>query len=344
MPTVVDPYDWPVIVLGCSSLGAAIILAVIGNLLYNWTFTSAVVWAAAILMGAAMGTISFVGKQWVIVSFGHDIPAQLLIAMLLMLMAVLVFAAVAVTASTRLGQVMTLLVCFAVFFVGSMYRTLFGPDTQEIFAGRVLAAAAPNLTAFYMLDAVMGEKPIPGTYILTALSYCTLYIGGILALGVALFQTRPLEAQGASASVPGPVGILAWTGRTASVACGIAGSVFLSLGQYHNLAGFSIAGGLLAAAVGMWILWGLFGRGVRWVYFLVTVADAAALAASGAVIAYARFQGPTAEIRSIIAPAWITAVVSVCILLILVLPGTRRHFRPEVFARLPARRHFTDTQ
>jgi len=343
MPTVTDPYDWPVIVLGCSALAAAMILAMVGNLLYNWTFTSAVVWASAILMSIAMGVIAFVGKGWTIVSFAHDIPGQLLMAMTLMLMAVLVFAAVAVAASTRLGQVMTLLVCFGVFIVGSMYRTLFGPETQEVFAGRVLGAVVPNLTAFYMLDAMMGDTPIPGSYLLMALCYCVLYVGGILALGIALFQTRPLEAQGASASMPGPVGTVAWTGRAAAVACGIAGFVLVSLGRYHNPAGLGIAGGLLAAAVATWIIWGMFGRGVRWVYWLVGVVSIAVLGLSGAAIVYARTAGMTDEMRRLTTPAWGAAVVSVCVLLVLVLPGTRRHFRPEGLSSKPPRKRLSVT-
>ena len=326
MPSVREPFDWVVIVLGLSALGLAILVALAGNLMFDWTFTSASIWSLTVLLSVSTGVIAFVGKGWVIVSFGQDIPAQLLVAMALMLMAVVVFAAVAVAASTRLGQVMTLLVCFGVFFLGSMYRTLFGPDTQDIFIARVLGAIVPNLTAFYMLDAMMLDKAIPATYFAAALGYCVLYGAAVLALGIAMFQTRPLETQGSSASMPALVGVLAWAGRGACVACGIAGAVILSLSKYHTLGGLTTAGALLAGAGVGWILWGFFGRGARWTYWLVLAGDVAAggmaIAAAAGIWEFGSLEDP----RGVTTPAVGVAAVSLCVLLVLVLPRTRRHF------------------
>ena len=329
MPTVRNPFDWPVIVLGLSALVLAGNVALAGNLMYDWTFTSALVWADTVLLSVAMCVIAFVGKGWVIVSFGQDIPAQLLVAMALMLMAVVVFAAVAVAASTRMGQIMTLLVCFGVFFLGSMYRTLFGPDTQDIFIAKVLGAVLPNLTAFYMLDAMMLDTAIPATYFLTALAYCVLYSGAVLALGIAMFQTRPLETQGSSASMPALVGVVAWAGRAGAVACGIAGAVVLSLSQYHTLGGLTTAGALLAGGGVGWILWGYFGRGVRWVYWLVLAGGAAAGAMSLAVATGVWELGSAEDPEALSIHAVGGAAVSACLLLILILPRTRRHFSSE---------------
>ncbi len=331
MPTVRDPFDWPVIVLGLSALGLAILVAVAGNLIFNWTFTSASIWAAAVLLSASMGVIAFVGKGWVVVSFGEGISGQLLVAMALMLMAVVVFAAIAVAASTRLGQVMTLLVCFGVFFLGSMYRSLFGPDTQDIFIARMLGAVVPNLTAFYMLDAITLDTVIPATYFVTALGYCVLYSAAVLALGIALFQTRPLETQGSSASMPALVGVLAWTGRAGAVACGIAGAVMLSILKYHTPGGLTTAGALLGAGAVGWVLWGFFGRGVRWTYWMVFVADVIVLGISAAISAGFRDLGSGEDSGYQTMHITVTAVFSLCALLILILPRTRRHFSSEGF-------------
>ena len=331
MPTVRNPYDWPVIVLGLSALGLAVLVALAGNLMYDWTFTSASIWALTVLLSVSMTVIAFVGKGWRIVSFGHDIPGQLLVAMVLMLMAVVVFAAIAVAASTRLGQVMTLLVCFGIFFLGSMYRTLFGPDTRDIFIARVLGAVLPNLTAFYMLDAMTLDKAVPATYFLTALGYCVLYSAAVLALGIAMFQTRPLETQGSSASMPALVGVLAWVGRAGAVACGIAGAVMLSISKYHTLGGLTTAGALLAAAAAGWVLWGFFGRGVRWVYWLVLAGDVAAGAMSTAIAIGVWDLGSVEDPRGLTTRAAGGAAVSLCVLLILILPRTRRHFSSEGF-------------
>ncbi|MCP4377497.1 MAG: hypothetical protein GY794_15140 [bacterium] len=324
MPTVRDKCDWVVVTVGLSGLGLTLIISLIGNLMFNWTFTSASVWAGTVLLSAGMGVIAFVGKGWVIVDFGQGIAPQLLVAMVLMLMAVVVFAAIAVAASTRFGQVMTLLICFGVFFLGSMYRTLFGPDTQDIFIAKVLGAILPNLTVFFMLDAMMLDKVVPAMYFMTALGYCVLYSGAVLAFGIAMFQTRPLETQGGSGSMPALVGVLAGLGRAGAIACGIAGAAMLSLSTYHTLNGFAIIAALLTAAVIGWIIWGLFGRGVRWTYWLVLVMD---LVAVGMFIAIASGIWALEWTDSYRAHVIAAGVVSVCVLLVLILPRTLRHFR-----------------
>jgi ABC-2 type transport system permease protein len=326
MPTVRDQFDWPVILLGLLPLLLALVVAIIGNLMFNSTFTSVSIWSLTIFMTLSMGVIAFIGKGWVIVSFGEGISGQLLVAMTLMLMAVVVFAAIAVAASTRFGQVMTLMVCFGVFFMGSMYRSLFGPETQDIFVARVLGAIVPNLTAFYMLDAITLNKPIPGAYFMTALGYCVLYSGAVLALGIALFQTRPLEGQGGSGSMPALVGVLAWLGRAIAVACGIAGGVMLSLSQYHTLSGLTTAGALLAGGAVGWVLWGFFGRGLRWTYWLVIAADAVVLALAGVVAAGVWDIGLGEDAQGLTMRATGLAAGLGVVLLILVLPRTRRHF------------------
>ena len=329
MPSVRHKIDTPVVVLGLSALMLSIIVALVGNLMFNWTFTSASVWALAALLSICTFVVAFVGKGWTIVPFGQGIGVQILLAMILMLMAVVVFSAIAVAASTRFGQVLTLLICFGVFFAGSMYRTIFGPDTQDIFILRVLGAVVPNLTAFYMLDAITLNKAIPGAYVSTALIYCVLYSGAVLALGIALFQTRPLETQGGSSSMPALVGVLAWLGRGAAAGCGIAGAVMLSLGEYHTINGLAIAGSLLACAGAGWIYWGLFGRGVRWTYWLAVVADVAVCAAAVVIAAGLWEIGPVDGAQATtIRATWAAAGLG-GVLLVLVLPRTRRHFSSE---------------
>ena len=326
---VTDPFDWPVIVLGCSAMGAATLVALAGNLMFAWTFTSAGVWSATVLMSAAMGIITFVGKGWQIVPFGHDIPVQLLVGMALMLLAVTVFVAVAVAASTRLGQVMTLLVCCGVFFLGSMHRALFPPQTRHIVVLRVLGAVLPNLADFYPLDALTQDKAIPGVYVALAGAYCALYVAGALAVGIAMFQTRTLEAQGPSATMPAMVAVLAWTGRIAALGLGIAGGVMLSVPRFHTLSGLAAIAAMLVAAAAGWIIWGLFGRGARWAYWLVLGVTVAAVARQVAVLAggeaLERARLPAEHTGHLV----LGTVVAAAVLLVLILPGTRRHFRSD---------------
>ena len=52
-----------------------------------------------------------IDREWALQSPAVDFNPQLMIALGLVLQAILVLAAVAIAASTRLGQVMTLMVC-----------------------------------------------------------------------------------------------------------------------------------------------------------------------------------------------------------------------------------------
>jgi len=321
-----SPIDWPVIVLGCSAFGLSILVGALGNLWFSWPFISAQVWSAVVFLSMAMGLIAFIGKGWTIIPFGEGINGQLLIAMSLIFMAVLILTAVAVAASTRLGPAMTLIVCIGVFAVGSSHPFLFARWADRIPLARVLGWEAPDLTSFYQIDALTRDKPIPLYFVRLAAAYCLLCVAGILAVGAGLFQTRQLESQEASAALPGLVGLLSWTGRIAALAAGMAALVIVTTPQFYSVRGFVVAG-VLAADAGLgWFIWGRFGRGARWTYYLVLVVAAFYLLGNLALLGVPKVmawldygQGRLANI--------VTAIVSAAVLAILFLPATRRHFR-----------------
>jgi len=325
MPTVNDPYDWPVIVLGCAALGATIVTAMSGNLMFGWPFTSASVLGGLIAFSAALGLITVIGKGWQIVPFGQDISPQLLVGMALMFMAVMILVAVAVAAGTRLGQIMTLLVCVAVFFIGSMHPYLFERWAQKVLAARLMGWIAPKLTYFYPLDALSMDKHIPLSFLGQAAAYCGIYVAAVLAVGVGLFSRRQLEAQASSGTIPAAVSLLAWAGRACALAAGIAAGVLLSLRGFRTVSGFLQAAGLLTGCVLSWILWGCVGRGARWSYWIVLIITATTLAAGTAAMLVPQRIQPLLPIRN---PALITAGAAAAgaILLIFLLPKTRHHF------------------
>jgi hypothetical protein len=318
-----DPYDWPVIVLGCSALAAVFLVAVAGNYLFGWNFTTAVVTSATVLLTLAGGVIGFIGKGWYIVPFGAEISPQLLVAIAMAFLSVLVLTAVAVAASTRLGQVMTLLACAGVLFLGYLHPFIFrGEETPAL---RALGWLAPNLRLFDVQDALTREKPIPLDYLSLAAGYCGLYVAGVLAAAVALFQRRELEAQTASASLPGAVGLLSWLGRTAAVLTALVAVVLVFSGrQFRSPVALALEGGTVLAAVAAYALWNCFARGLRWSYWLVLALGAlvalgiSACAVSDSLASATGLAGP---------PAVVAAVLADAILLVLLLPKTRHHFK-----------------
>lgn len=327
MSAVGDPYDLPVIVLGGGAFLAAMIVAVMGNYFFGWTFASAVVWSCLVSLSAGMALIAFLGKDWAVVPFGTDIGALVLTAVVLIFLAVMLFVAVAVAASTRLGAVLTLLVCLAVVVAGWMHPRMFNEDTNDIFVVRVLGWIVPDLSLLDPQDALAMDKAIPLSYVGLAAGYTALYVAGVLAAGVAMFQRRSLEAQTSSGAMPGVVAVLAWTGRAAAVVLALVALVLIELPAYHrSVGGVAICAALLAGGVALWMLWGFFGRGAAWSYWLTAVLSGAALAFS--LTAYlvpqaANILQPQADRVLLLSQTAVCAIV----LMLLVLPKTRRHFK-----------------
>ncbi|MFP4104801.1 MAG: hypothetical protein ACLFVU_01830 [Phycisphaerae bacterium] len=325
VPAASDPIDWPVIIIGVSCAAAALIIALAGNFFFGWNFVSGLVYNLLIFLTLAMLVIAFVGKGWKIVPFGQGIDSQILLGVALIFMAVLVFTAVAVAASTRFGQVMTLLVCAGAFFLGSMHPFLFNQESRDIFVVKALSWLVVKLTFFYPLDALTMEKTIPGTVVLLAGLYCLLYVIAVLSVGVIAFQHRELAGGTTDSSLPALVGLVAWAGRAASVAAVLVALVMVSLPVYRNAAGIGVIVGLIVAGVLTWIFWGYFGRGKKWSYYLVVAVVAllalrnvAALLIPGAHEALPVFQDSAKLVLEL--------VLEAAVLLVLLLPGSRRHF------------------
>ncbi len=336
LSTVNDPMDWPVITLGLLALGLAIVAALLGNLMFGWHVSSAGVTAGLLLFTLAAGILSFVGKEWTIVPLGYDyvptgagdapvITPMMIKGIVLMFVAVLILCAIAIAASTRLGQMMTLLVCIGGFVVGSIQPQLAGMAEREP-AFNLLAWLAPNLTYFYTLDALTAGKQIPLALLGGFALYGLLYAGAVLAVGISLFQSRQLESRTSSGAMPGAVGLLAWTGRLACLVLAFKALIALShlfLPGAQWLAICVEAVVLLGIAAVGWVIWGYFARGRRWTYY-ITLAGAG-LSAAGAVALWAvpnLRQIAAGDVNMVVATG-----VAALVLIMLVLPKTRRHFK-----------------
>jgi ABC-type transport system involved in multi-copper enzyme maturation permease subunit len=210
MQTAGDVFDWPVILFGFGSLALAAIGAALGNYYYRWIFTSAFVWSLAGLATLAFVLVLFINKSWGFQSVwtefrrDHGRLLQVMVVLALEFEAVLVLTAVAIAASTRLGQVMTLVICVVVFLASLLSDWLFGSDVHQLgwqdvhgvgaslmwLLANACYSLTPNLSHLYLADAVTQGHPIPTGYVALATIYSLLFICAILALAVALFQTR----------------------------------------------------------------------------------------------------------------------------------------------------------
>lgn len=141
LQTASDELDWPVIVFGSAAVFLSVGVAVWGNYFYGWVFTSS---AVTMLLPASIcawfGILAF-GKEWQFQLFqsdaegylliSPDLNGQFILAMMALFMALLVMSAVAIAASARLGQVLTVLVCVLVFLMGLLSDHMFGRRAFE---------------------------------------------------------------------------------------------------------------------------------------------------------------------------------------------------------------------
>ena len=316
-----EPFDWAVIVLGCSALAAAMLGGMACNYFFGWQYTSAAIALKLILMTAAMAVIAVVGRGWTLVPFWSGLSVDAVAAILLIMLCGLIFAAVAVAASTRLGQLQTLFVCVGFTVIGLWTNYLFEQFREVNLLARVAYKAWPNMSFFLAMDTIMQGNELPMSYAGMAAAYAACHIVAILAIGMVLFQRRETEVQ-ASSSAPRLVTLLAWCLRFTAVAAAL-----LAIGVAGNFDSFRrIAGavGATAAAAGVWLLAGLVGRGAKWVYIPALAASALALVAGPAALF-------APSVRSFVGQwdvGWPVAagVADAVILLILLLPRTRYHF------------------
>lgn len=176
MSTAADDLDLPVLIFSFSAVLLAVIVGAVCNFLYGWSFpqTTFLVLLPALLI--AYVAVLFISPKWEVQAITKDFKPQITIACTAMLMAVLVLTSVAVAASTRLGQVMTIAACAGVFLFGLLANHLIGRHAfQNDPVARVLsvAPASPSETDFnkpgdtynLTLDAPPTRQLRPGTSI-----------------------------------------------------------------------------------------------------------------------------------------------------------------------------------
>ncbi|QDU72754.1 ABC transporter permease subunit [Mucisphaera calidilacus] len=224
MQTARDDFDIPVILFGCAAIAGSMFIATAGNYLYRWVFTSILMKTLAITLTAAFLLVLVIGKEFTLQAPWHDLTqhnaelAQTLLGLILVFQGVMVIAAVAIAASTRLGQVMTLMICLGVLGLGVTAGFLsnwvdqqvhvpvgYGwiPTAQAIANAEIslgvkaiflcvksLYLLLPNFQYFWPADAITQGNPFTLTYIASIVAYGSLYAGVVLSLAVGLFQSR----------------------------------------------------------------------------------------------------------------------------------------------------------
>ncbi|MFM8633998.1 MAG: ABC transporter permease subunit [Planctomycetia bacterium] len=185
-----DIFDPPVITFGLMALLLTFVISGLANYLYRWSFpaTFAIVGGATVTL--AWGLISCISRTWRLQSPMTDFDPQLTIGLALVFEAIVVLTAIAIAASTRLGQIATLLVCLGFFLVGLVGDYFL----SNALAGRAwlrpLTAVVPNMQFFWPADALTQGSTITLGYLGTVTLYASFLVGAAMCIAVILFQQR----------------------------------------------------------------------------------------------------------------------------------------------------------
>ena len=145
MSRAYDEVDQPVLVFSVAVIALSVGLAAWGNFFYGWVFSSTAFYVALPALALAYLGALALGTGWELQGFAEDFKPQVLIACAAVGMAMLVLTAVAVAASTRLGQVMTIVVCLGVFVFGLLSNYFLGRHAyQNDYVARITSAEVVN--------------------------------------------------------------------------------------------------------------------------------------------------------------------------------------------------------
>lgn len=185
-----DIFDPPVITFGLIALLLTFVLAALANYLYRWSFPATLTIVGVVAATLAWGLISCISRTWRVQNPLVDIDAQLMIGILLVFEAIIVLTSIAIAASTRLGQIPTLLICLGFFLVGLIGEYLLSIVLDGRAWTRPLAAVVPNLQFFWPADALTQGSTITIGYLATVTAYAALLVAAAMCVAVILFQQR----------------------------------------------------------------------------------------------------------------------------------------------------------
>ncbi|GMU24197.1 MAG: hypothetical protein AMXMBFR13_42730 [Phycisphaerae bacterium] len=186
-----DDFDLPVIVFGLCAVLFSILIAAFCNYLYDIQFSSLAIALAVPLMTLALILVALIDPHWQIQQFGKDFTdGQLVGAAFLVFAMIMILTSVAVAASTRFGQVATLLICMVVLLVGLVSDAFFGQAAAANPVAQVAYWISPNFAFLWVADALTLNNAITLQYVGTAFGYAMLIVTAWLCIGVALFQKR----------------------------------------------------------------------------------------------------------------------------------------------------------
>lgn len=199
MSTASHRFDGPVLTFGIGFGLLAVFAAAFANYYFRWVFTSTCSVMLAIALTLAWLLILLLDKKWQFQGIAAEFTReesflpQVHVALILAFQAFMFLTAIAIAASTRLGQLMTIAVCLATFLLGFSASTSlkeYGPEIMPAGVAKFIGHVLPNLQYAWQTDALTQGHDVTFGHALLVTGYMAIHIIAILFVAIALFQTR----------------------------------------------------------------------------------------------------------------------------------------------------------
>ena len=128
------------------------------------------------------------------IAFNHAI--SMVPALFLSFLEVLIFVAISIAISTRMGILANFLMCFAIYVLGHLTPLIVQSSVGEFEVvqsfGRLIAIIFPVLNHFDVQAAINTNQTVPMMYLGWAVIYCGLYSAIAMLIALVLFEDRDL--------------------------------------------------------------------------------------------------------------------------------------------------------
>jgi len=192
-----DPWDAPVLALGFGSLALSGIIAAFCNYSYGRDFPTTFMVVFAPMLTLAVLVVAKFDEHWEVIPLGSNfVGGQVIFAAYLVWLMVLLTSVVAIAASTRLGQVATLVTCTVFLAVGISSDYAFGQHIEQSYWAAGAYRIIPNMGLFWVIDGLSAgkaEATVPVSYIVYATGYTALFTLAILSVAIGSFQRREVS-------------------------------------------------------------------------------------------------------------------------------------------------------
>lgn len=165
LQTVRDPVHLPVVTFGVLAGVIGLGVGIWCNYFYNKVFASTVIIVTTPLVALAYILSLLFDADFSLQPIGTSFKPYLWLAVICIAVALLVLTAIAVAASTRLGQIMTLVVTLGLFVTGMLSDWMFGRPIEQLRQTWLDRAQAQGLTEtvteMHAVKLISGEPTVP---------------------------------------------------------------------------------------------------------------------------------------------------------------------------------------